>query len=117
MTNEIDYFEIGTPEPEAARAFYGSLFGWQIGPPAAPAQYAMIETDKGGLWDTAAMGEGRWAMFYVHVDDVQRTIDEAQRLGAQVAIPLIDNGMITFAHLIDPLGNRIGIWKPNDPAA
>jgi predicted enzyme related to lactoylglutathione lyase len=29
-----------------------------------------------------------------------------------VAIPLIDNGRIEFAHLIDPQGNRFGIWRP-----
>jgi predicted enzyme related to lactoylglutathione lyase len=34
-------------------------------------------------------------------------------LGATVAIALTDNGAIQFAHLVDPVGNRIGIWRPN----
>ena len=33
-------------------------------------------------------------------------------LGATVAVPLVDNGQIYFAHLLDPLGNRFGIWQP-----
>jgi predicted enzyme related to lactoylglutathione lyase len=49
VSNEVDYFEIGTPHPDAARAFYGGLFGWQVGPPSAPAQYAPVQAGKGGL--------------------------------------------------------------------
>jgi len=37
------------------------------------------------------------------------------RLGASVAIPFTDNGAIEFAHLLDPLGNRFGIWRPKAP--
>ena len=35
----------------------------------------------------------------------------AQQLGATVVVPVIDNGMIKFGHLADPLGNRFGIWR------
>ena len=112
MSNKVDYFEIGTPHPDAARAFYGGLFGWQIGPPSAPAQYAPVQTDKGGLWDTSDMGAATWAIFYVRVDDVAQAVADAESLGGTVAIPLVDNGTIKFAHLIDPDDNRFGIWKP-----
>lgn len=112
MANNVDYFEIGSPDPASSTAFYGTLFGWHIGEPSAPAQYSMVEEDRGGLWDTSAMGGGNWAIFYVHVDDVQATIHQAQELGATVAVPFTDNGAIEFAHLIDPLGNRLGIWRP-----
>jgi predicted enzyme related to lactoylglutathione lyase len=110
----VNYFEIGSPDPEAAKAFYGPLFDWEIGPPSLPAQYSMVDEGKGGLWDTSALGGQTWAIFYVQVDDVQAALDHAVELGATVAIPLIDNGQIRFAHLLDPLGNRFGIWRPND---
>lgn len=112
MPNDIDYFEIGSPDPEASKAFYGGLFGWSIGPPSAPGQYSMIDGDQGGLWDTTELGGKNWAIFYVHVDDVQAAIGQAQELGASVAVPFTDNGAIEFAHLVDPLGNRFGIWRP-----
>jgi len=112
VANNIDYFEIGSPDPEAAKAFYGTLFGWEIGAPSSPARYSMVDEGRGGLWDTSAIGGGNWAIFYVHVDDVQVAIDQAQALGATVAVPFTDNGAIEFAHLIDPLGNRLGIWRP-----
>lgn len=112
MANNIDFFEIGSPDPEASKTFYGTLFGWDIGTPSAPARYSTIEGDRGGLWDTSPIGAANWAIFYVHVDDVQATIDRAQELGATVAVPFTDNGPLEFAHLIDPLGNRLGIWRP-----
>jgi predicted enzyme related to lactoylglutathione lyase len=42
---------------------------------------------------------------------VHAAVDRAQQLGATVAVPVTDNGMIEFAHLADPLGNRFGIWQ------
>jgi len=112
VANNIDYFEIGSPDPEASKAFYGTLFGWEIGPPSAPAQYSMVDGDRGGLWDTSAVGGANYAIFYVHVDDVRAAIDQAEQLGATVAVPFTDNGGIEFAHLVDPLGNRFGVWRP-----
>ncbi|MDP9117116.1 MAG: VOC family protein [Actinomycetota bacterium] len=114
MANTVDYFEIGSPDAGASRAFYSSLFGWQIGPPSEPAQYSAVQDGQGGLWDTSSMGGANWAIFYVHVEDVQAFLDQAVALGATVAIPLVDNGDIHFAHLVDPLGNRFGIWRPKD---
>lgn len=112
MTNEVNYFEIGSPDPEAAKAFYGTLFDWNVGQPSMPARYSMVNEDRGGLWDTSQMDGASWAIFYVQVDDVQIAIDRATQLGAAVAIPLVDNGRIEFAHLTDPQGNRFGIWRP-----
>jgi predicted enzyme related to lactoylglutathione lyase len=73
----------------------------------------MVNGSAGGLWDTSATGMGNWAVFYVHVDDVPAAIAKAESLGATVAVPLVDNGQITFAHIIDPDGNRFAIWRPN----
>ncbi len=112
MTNDMNYFEIGTADPAASKAFYGALFNWEIGEPSMPAGYSMINENRGGLWDTSEMGAGNWAIFYVQVEDVHAAIDRAQQLGATVVVPLIDNGRIEFAHLADPVGNRFGIWRP-----
>jgi uncharacterized protein len=116
VPNNVDYFEVGSADPQASRSFYETVFGWQIGPPSSPAQYSMVNEGQGGLWDTSAIGGANWAIFYIHVDDVSAAIDRARELGATMAIPLTDNGTIEFAHLIDPLGNRFGIWRPTPPA-
>ncbi|PZS12609.1 MAG: bleomycin resistance protein [Pseudonocardiales bacterium] len=114
MTHEVNYFEIGSPEPEAARAFYGALFDWTVEEPSMPARYSMVNGGGGGLWDTSEIGGASYAIFYVLVDDVQGAIDRAQELGATVVVPFVDNGGIEFAHFADPQGNRFGIWRPKD---
>jgi predicted enzyme related to lactoylglutathione lyase len=111
MANDVNYFEIGSPDPEASKAFYGALFDWSVGQPSMPARYSMINGDRGGLWDTSEMGRASWAIFYVQVEDVRAAINRAQELGAKVVVPFVDNGEIEFAHLTDPLGNRFGIWR------
>lgn len=115
MTNKIDYFEIGSPDPDASKAFYGRLFDWEIEDPTGPAPYCMVDGARGGLWDTSDLGAANWAIFYVRVEDVQAALDQALLLGGTVAIPFTDNGGIEFAHLRDPLGNRFGIWRPKTP--
>jgi hypothetical protein len=109
MANVVNYFEIGTADAGATSAFYGGLFGWQID---QSGDYRMIDGDKGGVWDSSAIGGGSYAIFYVQVDDVKATIDKATGLGAKVVVPLTDNGPLEFAHLQDPQGNRFGVWRP-----
>ncbi|MCI0141842.1 VOC family protein [Arthrobacter bambusae] len=110
----VNYFEVGSPDPEGSRAFYGSLFDWTFGE-SSPASYQMVNGDKGGLWDTSSLEATSWAIFYVQVDDVKAAIAKAESLGASVAIPFVDNGAIEFAHLLDPHGNRFGVWRPKQP--
>ena len=112
MTSPVDYFEIGSPDPAASTAFYGGLFGWDVEAPTGPAPYSMVDGDKGGLWDTSASGGQTWAIFYVQVDDVAAAVARAEELGGSVGHPLTDNGRIEFAHLVDPHGNRLGVWRP-----
>lgn len=114
-TDKINYFEIGSPDPAASRAFYAGLFEWEIDEsPQGDQPYRMVDGSNGGLWDTSTMGREDWAIFYVHVDDVTAALERAVALGASVAILLVDNGQIYFAHLLDLQGNRFGIWQPKE---
>ena len=112
MTHEVDYFEIGSSDPAKSKAFYEGLFGWTVEPPSEPVGYSMVDEGRGGLWRTTELGNQNWAIFYVRVDDA--AVARAEELGATVAVPVIDNGQIHFAHIVDPLGNRLGVWRPND---
>src|SRR3954464_3199760 len=111
MAAIVNYFPIGSAQPEQARGVYGSLFDWSFGE-TSPAAYQTVNGDQGGLWDTSGMGAGSWAIFYVQVDDVKAAIERAEELGGSVAVPFVDNGDIEFAHLVDPQGNRFGVWRP-----
>jgi predicted enzyme related to lactoylglutathione lyase len=72
----------------------------------------MINQTKGVLWDTTALNGTSWTMFYVHVEDIDESVEKAAKLGAKVLVPFTDNGAIEFAHLEDLDGNRFGVWRP-----
>lgn len=111
MDNKVDYFEIGSPDPEVSKAFYGQLFNWNVGAPS-PLGYSMVNTNQGGMWDTKAIGGAHWGIFYVHVADVKKAVAKAEELGDKVLVPFTDNGMIEFAHIEDLHSNRFGVWRP-----
>jgi predicted enzyme related to lactoylglutathione lyase len=113
MDHPVNYFEIGSSDPQGSAAFYGGLFGWTFEKPQGPAPYWMVDEARGGLWDTSEIGREHWAIFYVQVDDVTAAVEDAVGLGASVTVPVTDNGNIDFAHLIDPQGNRFGVWHPH----
>ena len=116
----VTWFEIGTDEPAAARAFYGELFGWSF---AEDGPYTMITTTSdapgptGGIQNTArAVPDGTprtYAVPYVQVADVAATCAAVERLGGKVLVGATDvPGGPTYAHVADPAGNHIGLWTP-----
>lgn len=112
MGQSVNYFEVGSPDPAASTAFYSGLFGWDVEAPTGPAPYSMVEGGEGGLWDTSGEGGQTWAIFYVQVPDVAAAVARAQELGGSVVHPFTDNGRFEFAHVVDPHGNRVGVWTP-----
>lgn len=108
----VNYYEIGSADPRDCAAFYGRFFGIRGIHRTSP--YWMVDQARGGLWDTSNAGGEHWAIFHVQVDDVATAVDSAVGLGASVAVPVTDNGNIDFAHLVDPQGNRFGVWSQHD---
>lgn len=114
MANQVDYFEIGSPDPDATKEFFGPLFGWVVEDQDGDAPYRMVDQGRGGLWDTSGTGGQNWAIFYVNVDDVEASVTQAVELGGTVVVPVTQNDTITFAHLADPHGNRFAVWHPKE---
>jgi uncharacterized protein len=121
--NSVGWFEIGTDDPEAAKRFYGELFGWSFAKDDSDdtMDYYMVtapgaENATGGIMNTGGRFPN-YATFYVVAEDVAATVGKAERLGAKVLLPptTTPNGLV-FAQVHDPAGNQIGIFKP-PPAA
>jgi uncharacterized protein len=115
----VAWFEIGTDAPEAARSFYGQLFGWTF---AVEGPYSVITTGpdhplQGGIQDTAIpLPDGtphNYAVPCVQVTDVAAACAEAERLGGKVMVPAttMPTGL-TYAHVTDPSGNHVGLFSP-----
>jgi uncharacterized protein len=121
--NTVDWFEIGTDDPEAAQRFYGGLFGWsfQKDETDTTTDYRLItaagaDRPSGGILSTGGRFPN-YATFYVVVEDVAATVAKAERLGAKALLPPTSspNGLV-FAQLHDPAGNQIGIFTPAPPS-
>jgi predicted enzyme related to lactoylglutathione lyase len=109
------------PDPEAAAAFYGGLFGWDLDdvmPPDAPGKY-FIARLRGG--DVAAVGsqpEGAPPMAvwntYIWVDSADDAAAKVRAAGGQVLtepFDVMDAGRM--AVLSDPEGAVFCVWQAN----
>jgi len=103
--------ELMTPDPEAARRFYASLFGWETEEaPMEGMKYTLIKVDGeavGGIMAVPPEAQGMPPMWgvYVTVSDVDATAARAEELGGRILRPPMDIPQVgRFCVLQDPQG-------------
>jgi predicted enzyme related to lactoylglutathione lyase len=113
------WVELGTPDVEAAQAFYGELFGWEIPELPNSAELGGYRRAKKGGKDVAGvaplMQEGQppaWST-YVSVADAAATLAAVGEAGGQVIVEPMDVvGLGTMGVFSDPTGAVCGVWQP-----
>jgi uncharacterized protein len=107
------------PDPEAAAAFYGALFGWEfenVMPPDSPDRYYVARLGGGGVGAVGSHPEGAagaavWNT-YVWVEDADDTATTVRAAGGTVLMEPVgfrDSGrMAIFA---DPDGAAFYVWQ------
>ena len=82
--NTVGWFEIGTPDVDAAKAFYGQLFGWSFAPDGAytHATAPGAAGPSGGIFNTGG-NLAPYAVFVVQVADVAATASRDRGPGRQ----------------------------------
>ena len=116
------WIELATTDQDAAKSFYGSLFGWKANDiPMGPDQvYTMFELDgreaaagyKMRPEQLAHGAPGHW-MIYIAVADADETAGRVPALGGTLAAPPFDvaeHGRMAIVH--DPTGAAFAIWQP-----
>lgn len=123
----FSYVELATPDPEAAKVFYGELFGWEADDQPIP------EEVGGGVYTTmrragdavaglsaqqpdqrAAGVPPNW-LSYVTVTDADASADRARDLGGQVlAGPFDVMAVGRMAVIADPAGAVFALWQAGD---
>jgi predicted enzyme related to lactoylglutathione lyase len=109
-----------TPEPEAAVAFYGDVFGWQT-EPFGPATlfrqpgYVGGEPEQPVPRDVVAVmapGEGpaAWRPDF-WVADIEATVEQAGVLGGATVVPTYDVPNMKQAVLSDPQGAPFSVTQ------
>jgi predicted enzyme related to lactoylglutathione lyase len=113
------WVDLWTSDVEGSRKFYSELFGWEALEPSPEFGGYFMFTNAGAPVAGAmgAMGDmpadNTWKI-YLATDDMGRTLQSAEAVGAQVLVPsmaVADLG--AQATLIDPTGVPIGVWEPH----
>jgi uncharacterized protein len=117
MAGEMVHIEIPADDTEQARAFWGSLFGWEFQSYPGPSEYLMtrISDSSGGAITDMEPGK-RGTRTYFAVDDINAGAAKVKELGGEADNPMPVPSMGWFATCRDPHGNDFGLWQ-TDPSA
>jgi len=119
------WYELMTPDPDGAKAFYGAVVGWDIGDRMPGDQdYRMIGRGDGGfaggvLGLTGEMlqhGARPTWLGYIGVDDVDATVAQIEAQGGKTLMPAFDIPQGRIAMVADPQGAPFYVMKPIPPA-
>jgi uncharacterized protein len=111
------WVDLGTSDLEAAKRFYGGLFGWEwvsAGPDAGGYGFFNL----GGKMVAGAgplMSDQQPVAWSTYIDstNVDDTVAKARDAGGTVIVEPMDvMGAGRMAFVIDPTGAAIGIWQP-----
>ncbi|MEU0506917.1 VOC family protein [Nocardia sp. NPDC005998] len=105
------WFDISTPDAPRARQFYQEVFEWPVN--ALDETYALVGAPDG----PATGGIGQWGsdspytgiVVYFPVEDVDRALERAQRLGARRTMEPRTTPMGRIAVFTDLDGNNVGV--------
>ena len=115
MGNPIVHWEICAKNPEKSVEFYKKMFDWDI-QYTKEIEYWMCNVGEGGIGGGIFKAQGEmpnYVTIYVHVDDLQKALDKAKKLGAFIiAEPTPIPGVGSYAMFADLEGNAIGLFKP-----
>jgi uncharacterized protein len=119
------WYELMTPDVDAAKAFYDAVVGWKIDTQSQfPNGYRMIGRSDGGfaggvlpLTDEMQQHGARptW-LSYIHVEDVDSAVRDIEQAGGKTLMPAFDIPNIgRVAMVADPQGAPFYIMKPIPP--
>ncbi|MBV1857955.1 MAG: VOC family protein [Nannocystaceae bacterium] len=107
----IDYIELSAPDLAAAKAFYGSAFGWEFndyGP-----EYAGIrgtEREQGGIAKGEPKGQGG-PLVILYSENLEATLKAVTAAGGTISVPPFEFPGGRRFHFTDPGGNELGVWS------
>ena len=115
------WVDLAASDAEAAKVFYGRLFGWSSREqPANGGRFTRLRLsgrDVGSLYQLKREHLERgvpshWTP-YVRVDGVDEAAQRAASLGGEVIVrPFAVAGVARIALILDSVGAPVGLWEP-----
>jgi predicted enzyme related to lactoylglutathione lyase len=119
--SSIVWFEIPADDPERAKKFYGSLFGWKIEKFPGVSDYWHVDTGSddrtrdGGLM--VRKHPDQPITNYIAVSSVDESAAKVKKLGGTICKPKTAvPQMGYFAICRDTEGNEFALWEANEGA-
>lgn len=113
--NPVTWFEIHSADPDRAKSFYGSVFGWTF-EESMPGYSTIQLGDDAPIGGGIAHNDGNYpndATFLVQVPDVAAALASvAAHGGSVVADEQKTDFGLTFGHAANPDGCVFGVWCP-----
>ncbi len=123
LPGTFSWADLATTNPEAAKLFYGELFGWSyLDKPVGEDEFyslASIEGDKVcALYrlpqDKVQRGISPHLLSYITVDDAAKTCARAEKAGGKIVTPPYDVFEAgRMAVIDDGAGAIFAVWQPN----
>jgi predicted enzyme related to lactoylglutathione lyase len=115
MPNPVVHFEIVGKDGKKLQDFYAQLFGWKVDA-NNEYNYGIVDTETPGTGIAGGIGptmDGNARVtVYAQVPDLQASLDQAEKLGGKVIMPVTEiPGAVTMAMIADPEGNTFGLIK------
>jgi predicted enzyme related to lactoylglutathione lyase len=110
----VAWFDIQVPDLEAAKSFYGAVFGWTFTPFGET--FVTITTPDGnmigGMDQVTGEPAGRQVRIYLATDELEGVLSRVEKAGGTVDTgrTLITEEYGWSATLVDPSGLKIGLW-------
>jgi uncharacterized protein len=116
MGNPFVHVELMSTDISKSKAFYGSLFDWDLEDVKMPEMtYTMIKVGEGtggGMLKNPIPGAPSGWLAYVNVDDVRASTAKAKTLGAKVMKDVTEvPDMGWFSIITDPTGAMLALWE------
>jgi predicted enzyme related to lactoylglutathione lyase len=114
------WYELITPDVEAAKAFYTKVMDWRVWDASSPGRaYALFTTGQAAVGavmelpeDARKTGSMPGWVGYVSVDDVDATAERIERLGGIVHVPPTNvSDTSRFSVFADPQEARLALFK------
>jgi uncharacterized protein len=106
--------ELASPDLDASKAFYSSLFDWSVEPfEGGPQPYLTIKNgdgNNGGIRELDSPGPPPHWLVYFAIDDIDEGLAKVERLGGTKHAGPIDIGVAKIAVVADPQGAIFALY-------
>lgn len=106
---ELSHFEIGVPDTQRAREFYGRLFGWDFRADSGNGAYIEAAGVAGGMHPAPEPG----VVLFFSVPDIEEAAQRVRELGGEVGPGRAHGPAGTYAFACrDDQGVPFGLHQP-----